>query len=115
MNSIVDEQSILRRLWRSWSLQTSSKWTPSNPASGQCGVTALVINDFFGGEILKTRLENGKWHFYNRISGSRFDFTASQFSKPVTYNDIPSNRDEAFADTNEMQYRLLSSAFIKTS
>jgi hypothetical protein len=115
MNSIVDELSILKRLRRSWSLQTSSKWTPSNPASGQCSVTALVINDSFGGEILKTRLETGKWHFYNRISGNRFDFTASQFSEPVTYSDIPSNRDEAFDDTNQIQYRSLSSAFIKTS
>ncbi|PZN12624.1 MAG: hypothetical protein DIU69_02970 [Bacillota bacterium] len=37
-----------------WSKDTSSKYTPENPARGQCGVTALVANDLLGGEILKT-------------------------------------------------------------
>ena len=43
-----------QQLRRSWSIETSSHWTHDNPASGQCGVTALVVHDKFGGEILKT-------------------------------------------------------------
>ena len=54
-----------QQLRRSWSIETSSGWQPGNPASGQCGVTALVVHDKLGGEILKTDV-NGAWHFYNR-------------------------------------------------
>ena len=34
-----------QQLRRSWSIETSSRWQPGNPASGQCGVTALVVHD----------------------------------------------------------------------
>jgi hypothetical protein len=56
-----------------WSIESSSKWSSQNPANGQCGVTALVVNDLFGGEILKTKTPEG-WHYYNKIDGIRCDF-----------------------------------------
>ncbi|HWI47904.1 MAG TPA: hypothetical protein VNU45_06725 [Rummeliibacillus sp.] len=90
----------------SWSLASSSKWHIDNPAKGQCGVTALVVNDLLGGQIFKTTLSEG-WHFYNVIDHKRYDFTASQFSKPIIYEDIPSDRSEALMDTNEKQYAYL--------
>lgn len=37
--------TIMDTLLQSWSLQSSSKWAKNNPAKGQCGVTALVVND----------------------------------------------------------------------
>lgn len=93
-------------LFSSWSLASSTIWRSDNPAKGQCGVTALVVNDLLGGQILKTKLSEG-WHFYNVIEHNRYDFTASQFSKPFIYEDIPSNRREAFMDCNENQYLYL--------
>ena len=108
---MIDEELILKVLKQCWSLESSSIWTEENPAKGQCGVTSLVINDNFGGEILKTKLPNGQWHFYNSISGKRYDFTSSQFENEIEYNDIQSNRDDAFEDTNESQYRYLSEKF----
>ncbi len=93
-------------LLKCWNTKTSSKWTPDNPYSGQCGVTALVINDLFGGCILKTMVDN-QWHYYNKIKGQRCDFTSKQFSFELDYQDIASNRDEAFLDTNEVQYKEL--------
>ena len=47
------------------------------------------------------------WHFYNMIYGERMDFTASQFTEAIKYMDIPSNRKEAFGDTNEKQFNYL--------
>lgn len=91
---------------KSWSINTSSHWTKDNPAKGQCGVTALVVNDLLGGKISKTLLDEG-WHFYNEINGVRFDFTVSQFSEDIRYMDIPSNREEALLDTNQKQYDYL--------
>jgi hypothetical protein len=95
-----------QQLRRSWSIETSSRWQPGNPASGQCGVTALVVHDTFGGEILKTDV-NGAWHFYNLIDGRRADFTMSQFDSPICYDDFPSSRDEALGDCSPQQYELL--------
>ncbi len=45
----VKEKRIYEALIRSWSIETSSKWTTENPAKGQCGVTALVVQDIYGG------------------------------------------------------------------
>ena len=98
--------TIMDALLQSWSLQSSSKWSKDNPAKGQCGVTALVVNDLIGGEIRKTKLPRG-WHFYNVFNGKRYDFTASQFNEAVAYTDTPSNREEAYVDTNEEQYHYL--------
>lgn len=101
-----DIKEIKNALYKSWSLKSSSKWSKENPASGQCGVTALVVHDLLGGEIKKTKLPNG-WHFYNVLNGTRYDFTESQFTDEVEYMDQPSSREEAFSDTNESQYSYL--------
>ncbi|MCA1440445.1 hypothetical protein I6F07_09505 [Ensifer sp. IC4062] len=93
-------------LQSAWSIETSSKWLPDNPARGQCSVTALVVQDILGGDIVKTDVD-GAWHFYNLIGGMRRDFSESQFASPVFYADLPSNRDEAFSDTSPEQYRIL--------
>lgn len=106
----LDISDFEKALHTSWSLASSSKWTPDNPAAGQCGVTALVAHDLMGVDILKTQLDDGSWHFYNGINGARHDFTDSQFTKPLTYQDLPSNRDEAFGDTNAQQYEYLGTS-----
>ncbi|GAB6619905.1 MULTISPECIES: hypothetical protein [Bacillus] len=108
----VKAKRIYEALIKSWSIETSSKWTLENPANGQCGVTALVIQDIDGGEIKKTKVGE-EWHFYNCINGYRFDFTESQFNENLNYLDVESNREEAFADTNEKQYSILKEKIMK--
>ncbi|RAT07279.1 hypothetical protein A6E27_10125 [Bacillus cereus] len=108
----VKEKRIYEALIRSWSIETSSKWTTENPAKGQCGVTALVVQDIYGGEIKKTKVREA-WHFYNFIDGQRFDFTEAQFNEKLNYMDIESNREEAFTDTNEKQYSMLKKKITK--
>ncbi|MBU8683658.1 YunG family protein [Bacillus haynesii] len=104
-------EQIMKALYKSWSSDSSSKWSQDNPAKGQCGVTALVVNDILGGEISKTKLPEG-WHFYNFINGKRYDLTVSQFKEDILYMDIPSNRNEAFSDTNEKQYNYFKQSVI---
>jgi len=89
-----------------WSTETSGHWLPENPARGQCNVTSLVMQDLFGGEILKTEAPGG-WHFYNCIDGKRYDLTASQFTAPIPYADIESSRAEALAGTRLERYSTL--------
>ena len=108
----VKEKRIYEALIKSWSIETSSKWTSENPAKGQCGVTALVIQDICGGQIKKTKIGE-VWHFYNCIDGKRFDFTGAQFNRELDYMDEKSNREEAFADINEKQYSILKEKIMK--
>lgn len=105
-NRLSEIIEIMEALNKSWSLESSSKWSEDNPATGQCGVTALVVNDLLGGEIKKTKLPSG-WHFYNVLNGTRYDFTESQFAEVLEYMDQLSNREEAFSDTNNRQYAYL--------
>jgi hypothetical protein len=102
----VDENCFAERLASAWSIETSSLWTAENPARGQCGVTSLVVHDVFNGSILKTLLPEGP-HFYNFVEGRRLDFTSGQFNEPTCYQDLPSDRREAMADTSPAQYRAL--------
>ena len=104
---MIPEGVIRLKLRQAWSLRSSTRWTEDSPARGQCGETSLVVQDCFGGDILKTRLPDGRWHFYNRIDGRRFDFTDAQCEAPIVYCDQPASRPEAFADTNGAQYRYL--------
>ena len=108
----VQRKQIYEALIKSWSIETSSKWTMENPAQGQCGVTALVVQDIYGGKIKKTKVGE-VWHFYNCIAGQRFDFTETQFNERLNYLDVESNREEAFADTNEKQYSILKEKIMK--
>ncbi len=60
-------------------------WRPDNPARGQCGVTALVIADLLGGDLLvgKVFTRDGTlqgYHWWNRLpDGTELDLTREQF------------------------------------
>ena len=69
-------------------------------------VTALVVQDVLGGDILRTRTAGGT-HFYNLVDGVRWDFTVSQFDRPIPFEDTPASRAEAMADTSSAQYDAL--------
>jgi hypothetical protein len=106
-----DRARVAAALKASWSLETSGQWLAENPARGQCNVTALLVNELFGGEILKTPLPEGD-HFYNRIGAERVDMTASQFAAAISCLDIESDRREALAGTSASKYDALKTAFL---
>ena len=77
-------------LEKSWSKETCSlglkdNWTKDNKALGQCAVTALVVNDFLGGKIMRCMCESGS-HYYNLINGEVVDLTDSQFKEIPDYS-----------------------------
>lgn len=91
-----------RHLKKSLSRDTSidpSVWTESNPTSGQCAIAALVVQHFFGGEIVEADIppeyQEMTWfssHLWNRIEGQDLDFTRDQFPPNFPYNDLISGR-----------------------
>jgi hypothetical protein len=109
-----DPEQVARALRMSWSLASARQWTAENPAAGQCNVTALLIYQLFGGELLKTSLPDGD-HFYNRIGGCRYDFTDSQFTQPITYSDLVATRAEAERGATGAELTALRSAFERHS
>jgi len=119
----VESQAIIRNaLEQSWSERTSVCFNPSiAPLSyGQCAPTAIAVFEKFGGEILRTEVKKYDGtsirHFYNRISGQRYDFTADQFDIPnywaeLTYKDLLSSVEEALTETLPGQIEAMRSAF----
>ncbi|WP_261967969.1 YunG family protein [Prosthecodimorpha staleyi] len=105
-----DEMRVLTCLTEAWSAESSSQWSPHNPAAGQCGLTAALVHDRFGGRILKTRI-GSSFHYYNEIAGRRIDFTESQFDEPPDPEDVAASRDEAAADGTPAQFAALSARF----
>jgi hypothetical protein len=59
-------------------------WHAANPARGHCGVTALVVAELLGGELLLAPAYAGGAergiHYWNRLpDGAELDLTADQF------------------------------------
>ncbi|MCU7806190.1 MAG: hypothetical protein KZQ96_23705 [Candidatus Thiodiazotropha sp. (ex Lucinoma borealis)] len=76
--------SIVDAIEKSWSAQSSflpNEWSNDNPARGQCAVTALIVQDELGGEIVKCDVFGDKdSHFFNKLSGGQIiDLTKRQF------------------------------------
>lgn len=57
------------------------EWTKEKPSYGQCYPTVLIINDYFGGKILKAIFEDGSGHFWNLIESEEIDLTRDQFDE----------------------------------
>lgn len=51
----------------------------NDPTYGQCAITAMLVNDIFGGTIHKIKIEGGGTHYFNNINGHIIDFTKDQF------------------------------------
>ena len=70
----------LRKAWCRETAHPSyqDRWSKENPSVGQCLVTALVIQDEYGGDIYSCKVGNNS-HFVNIISERIVDKTAEQF------------------------------------
>ena len=67
----------------SWEKETCSpvlknEWNQDNPSLGQCAITALILNDFLGGKIMRCMASSGS-HYYNVIDNEIIDLTIDQF------------------------------------
>jgi hypothetical protein len=87
----VDAERLAIALRRAWDAETSNDpvaWSPSNPALGQCAVTALVVQDYFGGELLRAEVA-GVSHYWNQLGDRTVDLTREQFAE---FNPSPPDR-----------------------
>lgn len=119
----VPLEALRQALQSAWSADTSAAhgWSEDNCAKGQCAVTACVVQDYLGGDILNTvaALPNGETisHYFNVIDGETVDLTKIQFPAGTYFSDpqpkmegLPSTRDYCLSyDATRERYDLLSS------
>lgn len=82
---------IERAVRASWAADTCSEddlaraqWSVDNPGWGHCDITALLVHDIFGGDLMvgEVRLGGAQhgFHWWNRLaSGVEVDLTRDQF------------------------------------
>lgn len=81
---------------KAWNAETCSAkfrplWSAENPSVGQCTITAKLVHEFFGGEVLWLPLEGGGRHNFNRIRGVIVDLACEQFGADALL-DFPDAR-----------------------
>jgi hypothetical protein len=97
-----------------WCAETAKgNWNPNNPSLNQCAITALVVQDYFGGELLRCLMTNGDSHYWNRLpDGTEVDLTEDQFrdieAKPLKIDFVVRTREYvlSFPETSR-RYHLL--------
>jgi hypothetical protein len=77
----ADKASLFAAIRHAWAADTSidPEWSATCPARGQCAVTALVIQDYLGGQLIRAEVE-GISHYWNRVKGGEVDLTRDQFT-----------------------------------
>lgn len=86
----VNKFDLFQAISKSWVRETSADpegWTPDNPAWGQCAVTALTVQDFLGGELVRLDLTGHndpkisamRSHYFNKIGQAEPDISSGQF------------------------------------
>ena len=114
--SLAEIDSAVRA---SWAADTCSgddaartPWTSDNPAWGHCDVTALVIHDLLGGDVLMGEVhldgEQRGYHAWNRLtSGLEVDLTREQFrqGQVVTAGEVVA-RPEGRPVRRQAEYEL---------
>jgi len=85
--SLAQLESAIRGSWCLWTADPVDQagWSSSNPASGQCASTALLVYEAFGGEVLIADVQHRDgtcqgFHYSNRLpDGTSLDLTGEQF------------------------------------
>ena len=105
----------------SWSKDTCSpglrnEWNEDNPSLGQCAITALIVNDIFGGKIMRCMASSGS-HYYNLIDDKIVDLTKEQFLGEIPGYNEGQERTREYLLSNEdtkNRYLLLKNNLEKT-
>lgn len=94
-----------------WSAETCAprmraEWSPENKTRGQCSITAFLMQDIFGGEVLGVPMKDGNFHCFNRVGDCVFDLTSEQFGDiRLDYADRPAQSREVHFRKEEKRLR----------
>lgn len=113
----VNQFYLFQAISKSWARDTSAdseNWNLDNPAWGQCAVTALTVQDFLGGELIRMDLTGHndpkiaimRSHYFNKIGEAELDISSSQFGDinrfyQFRYSQEVSVRDRSYLLDNK--------------
>jgi len=66
-----DDVELLSVIRSSWSAETTDCWYPDDPSRHQCGVSALVVQDYCGGDIVRNKFGERTVYFNRLADGTR--------------------------------------------
>lgn len=91
--TIQELESTIRQAWAKRTDDYSQELLKADePSAGQCAVTALVVQDYFGGEIVNTIATSPHnpvvscSHYFNIIDECEIDLTKQQFIDGVKFS-----------------------------
>jgi hypothetical protein len=95
---------------RSWGNDTSvdPDLTGLCPSRGQCAVTALVVQDYLGGDLLRATVD-GTSHYWNRLTnGEIVDLSREQFEsfEPINVEQRAREYVLSFPETASRYHKL---------
>lgn len=115
----VNLRNLQFALLVSWGPDTAKgDWREDVPSLNQCAVTALVVQDYFGGSLLRCALDDGDSHYWNStLYLGEVDLSCNQFavSKQKLVGDIIVRDREyvlSFPDTKQ-RYEILKDRVAK--
>ena len=117
----MEIRELKQLLMQSWNFETCSpglrdKWSEENPSLGQCAITALIVNDFFGGKIMRCMASSGS-HYYNIVDDELVDLTVEQFLEEIPDYENGEERTREYLLSNEdtkNRYLILNKNLQKT-
>jgi hypothetical protein len=115
--TLAELEAIIRKAWCRDTSDDPDDWKESDSARGQCGVTAMVIHELFGGVLLVSDVSRDgarvETHYWNRLaSGIEVDFTREQFRRGEKFGEprvIDPDTSRAPKPDSLRRVRLLSS------
>lgn len=110
--TLAELEGAIRASWGPDTTEEPDVWSEENPAWGNCAVTALVVRDYLGGELLiagvvrdGVRVDR---HVWNRLpSGLTVDLSRDQFRNGERY-EAPQPLTEALKAGTEERYAILA-------
>lgn len=112
----MDIETLKKALLLAWCSETAlGEWSPECPSQNQCAVTALIVQDYYGGDMLRCKMSSGDSHYWNRLpNGTEEDTTEPQFEFihdwPDKSNYIIRTRDYVLSfPSTVIRYNLLKS------
>lgn len=106
-------ERFITAIEKSWGKDTAYRkdapfWSPKNPARGQCAITALIVNDYYGGQIYSGVSDTGIYHYWNVVNGNKVDLTEKQFETKLVFSNTKEWERGALLATGDVLERYIT-------
>jgi hypothetical protein len=110
--TLAELQDAIRASWSQEVSEEPDKWSEENPAYGCCAVTAMVVRNYLGGELViagvvrdGVRVDRHVWNVLP--SGLAVDLSRDQFHDGELY-EAPQPLSETTVEGTQERYELLA-------